>query len=447
MAKANLQQTFLNFDDGTGNNTAELRRNTGDLDIIVNLDSVTNLANPIKCGMVSSNPGVGTLAHIFNVADPVHPQDGATKNYVDSIATVGVVWKAVCQCATTGPIVLDPAPGTIDGSTLTGADNRVLVKDQASASENGIYIDNGSGNLVRASDMPIGVSAVHNATFIREGTVNIGMGYLQTADPCIIATTAQTWIAFTISDVGDMKVNVENIMTAGLGKVHYPDTATSSWGGANYGVRMASIESAGTTVTWATRGGSNADLVITTENTEPTRFTSTFDDDSANCSVIMAGGLSTAGIIYSLNTDTASNTTGSAIFDGGVLIKDNVFVINTATVGGFFVVSDKRLKKNIKPMDSSISSKLYSLEPKEYKWKTGDSKTHIGFIAQDVEAILPDLVQETNDDMKSINYIEMIPLLVKEMQILRKEVTMLRELVGVSGDDKIAERKVRKVRR
>jgi len=87
---------------------------------------------PAPTGAVSLNSQA-----ITNLANPTNPQDAATKNYVDS-AVQGLDTKASVRVATTGAITLTNTQ-TVDGVSLIVGD-RVLVKDQGTASANGIYI-------------------------------------------------------------------------------------------------------------------------------------------------------------------------------------------------------------------------------------------------------------------------------------------------------------------
>src|SRR5205085_10291477 len=77
---------------------------------------------------------------ITNLLDPTGAQDAASKAYVDATA-VGIDWKPSVRAATTANIatLAGGAPNTLDGVTLA-ANDRILVKDQGTRSQNGIYV-------------------------------------------------------------------------------------------------------------------------------------------------------------------------------------------------------------------------------------------------------------------------------------------------------------------
>lgn len=115
---------------------------------------------------------------LTNVADPVNPQDAATKNYVDSVAQ-GLDVKASVKCATTANITLSGLQ-TIDGISVVAGD-RVLVKDQTAAAQNGIYIASASA-WSRANDADTWAEIVSAFTFVEQGTVNSDTGWTCTVD-------------------------------------------------------------------------------------------------------------------------------------------------------------------------------------------------------------------------------------------------------------------------
>jgi hypothetical protein len=118
-----------------------------------------------------------------------------TKEYVDAVK-VGLDVKDSARVATTGSnIDLSSAPAAIDGVTLTSGD-RVLVKDQSTASANGIYTYAGSGSsMTRATDFDADAEVTSGAfVFIEEGTTNGDNGFVLTTDGSI--TVGTTNLAF-----------------------------------------------------------------------------------------------------------------------------------------------------------------------------------------------------------------------------------------------------------
>jgi hypothetical protein len=132
---------------------------------------------------------------LTGLADPTNPQDATTKLYVDSAVSTGNN-KGTARVATTANINL-ASPGTaIDGITLANGD-LVLVKEQTSGAQNGLYVFNGS-----ASAMTRATNADTNAevraglfVFVSEGTANGNNGYtLITDDPIVLGTTILTFV-------------------------------------------------------------------------------------------------------------------------------------------------------------------------------------------------------------------------------------------------------------
>ena len=159
---------------------------------------------------------------IEGLAQPTAESGVATKAYVDSYLE-GLDIKESCQVATTANIANFPSVTSVDGETLVNND-RVLVKDQTTGSQNGIYkFTLTSTTLARADDMAIGTDAAGSFTFIEKGTVNGDKGFTCTDSKgsAEVDTNSLTFTQF--SGAGQI--------TAGAGLTKSGDTISISDGG------------------------------------------------------------------------------------------------------------------------------------------------------------------------------------------------------------------------
>ena len=121
-----------------------------------------------------------------------------SKEYVDAVK-VGLDFKDSVRVATTANISLSSAPAAIDGVTLS-SDDRVLVKDQSTGSQNGLYVFNGSGSaMTRATDADANAEVTSGMfTFVTEGSTNADSGFVLTTDGSItVGTTALAFAQFS----------------------------------------------------------------------------------------------------------------------------------------------------------------------------------------------------------------------------------------------------------
>ena len=129
---------------------------------------------------------------------PSNSADFTTKNYVDGLVGAGVFWKEPCKAASDANINLsNPGSTTIGGVSGLVSGDRILVKDQTTASENGIYDFNGSSSaMTRSSDANSADEVEGAAVFVNQGN-SADEAYVQTADNVTLGTTALTFVRFS----------------------------------------------------------------------------------------------------------------------------------------------------------------------------------------------------------------------------------------------------------
>lgn len=181
--------TFQKFtSDGYGRITAVSNVVTADITALVDsqylrLDGTTTM---------TANLNVGGNK-VVSLGAPTDPTDAANKAYVDALQN-GLSWKQAVRAATTGNITLSGTQ-TVDGVALV-AGNRVLVKDQTTASQNGIYVV-AAGAWTRAIDMNDAAEFDGSAVFVQEGTVNEGTGWTATSTVTTVGTDPVAFSQFS----------------------------------------------------------------------------------------------------------------------------------------------------------------------------------------------------------------------------------------------------------
>ena len=135
---------------------------------------------------------------ITNLGTPQNGTDAATKAYVDAVSE-GLHVHEAARVAIQGNISI--ATGLENGDTAGGVTlatgNRVLVKDQTNAAENGIYVVQASGQALRATDFDTATEVDSgDFIFVTEGTY-ANTGWVQTLKPATIGTDALSFTQFS----------------------------------------------------------------------------------------------------------------------------------------------------------------------------------------------------------------------------------------------------------
>jgi hypothetical protein len=170
---------------------------------------------------------------------------------------------------------------------------------------------------------------------------------------------------------------------------------------------------AGTAPADAARIDSSGNLLVGTTNTSPA------SSNVVGLAVNNGGYISVTG---SGTSAIDSNRTNDGIIhafrQGGTLVG-SVSVTTTATA--FNTSSDYRLKENIQDAESA-STLIDSLQVRQYDWKLNGTHQRYGFIAQELVTVAPEAVYTPTDpeEMMAVDYSKLVPMLVKEIQSLRK---------------------------
>ncbi len=167
------------------------------------------------------------------------------------LAAAGATWKLPVRAATTANGTLATAfenGDTVDGVTLATGD-RILLKDQSSGAENGIYVVAASGAPSRASDADAGAELVNAGVLVSEGTANADKLFICTTNaPITPGSTSLTWVnpfaglglsapsiqavtssATVTPTFADDQVNI-TAQAAGLTLANPTGTAVDGWG-------------------------------------------------------------------------------------------------------------------------------------------------------------------------------------------------------------------------
>lgn len=261
---------------------------------------------------------------LTNVATPVSSGDAANKGYVDSMSQ-GLDTKESVRVATTanlaatrsGAVLTATGNGAIsvDGVTLSSG-NRVLVKNQSTGADNGIYTVTTVGDgatpfvLTRANDFDDATSVTSGSfMFVSEGSTNLDTGWvLSTNDPITLNTTSLTFVQFSAAGqvdagAGLTKTGLTIDVGAGTGiTVNANDIQISD----SY-VGQTSITTLGTitTGTWTgttiavANGGTGATTAAgaRTNLNVPTRYATTITGDDVETTFTVTHSMNTRDVI------------------------------------------------------------------------------------------------------------------------------------------------------
>ena len=327
--------------------------------------------------------------------------------------------------------------GSVDGYTQLNIRNSLagasassdLIATADAGSDTTNYIDLGINNSAFSSGSWTVNGALDGYLYTSDGSLSIGIAtnntakYLSFFAGGLLAANEQVRINQT--GVGIGTTNVTSKLTV-VGDVRITGVSTL---GVTTATNLTSQQLNVSGVT--TSGGVN----VTTGNDYKINSTSVLNSTTLGTGVINSS-LTSVGTLNQLNVSgvstlgvtTATNLTSqqlnvSGITTVGFLTASNIFVSGVTTSTDFDSLSDFNLKTNIQQIDDSLA-KVIQIRGVTFDWKE-TNRSSAGVIAQEVEKVLPELVN--GEEIKTVNYNGVIGALVEAVKELKAENDILKE--------------------
>ena len=147
----------------------------------------------------------------------------------------------------------------------------------------------------------------------------------------------------------------------------------------------------------------------------------TTSDSASTITFTVAGDQS----LLLTSTGMLQYTQSPTYFSTGVDIAGWLYVSESAFVKNLYQTSDQTLKQNIEPFFTTINDVL-KLQPRRFNWISG-GESDIGFIAQEVKTVWPDLTTVDAHGTMGLAYSRFIPLLLESIRELNLRVSVLEE--------------------